>query len=240
MNYIGILIAIVFTLIHFSSEKFRVKFFTVRQFTSFVGGISIAYVFFHLIPIAREHEEQVKETLNLSADSASHVLYGSMLVGLVIVYILEQLLENTASGLKNGDKYPNIGIFWAHLGTYSLYNLVTGILLSGERFEADMTAVIYLVAIGFHFLTNDWVLREHFNEEFQHHGRYLLGASILVGLGIGLVIPLTRIVTALLEASIAGGLILNTIKDELPTFKKDGVSSFVLGVIIYSGLLISF
>lgn len=239
MNIVGILVAIAFTAIHFISPDFRVKFFSVRQFTSLISGISIAYVFFHLIPTARENEAHVSEALSLSGESASNLLYGAMLFGLVTVYILEQMLEKTETKLKKGQTDPNMGIFWAHLGTYTFYNTVTGFLLAEQRFEPGIAPFIYVGVIGLHFLTNDWVLREHFTKEFQHHGRILLGCSVLVGLGLGLVIPFNHLALGILESCVAGGLILNTIRDELPTFQKEGISSFLLGVVLYSSLLLS-
>lgn len=238
MNLTGILAAVVFAAIHFISPKFHVKFISIRQLTSFIAGISIAYVFFHLIPRAIENERHLTETFSLSGEKASYILYGSMLLGLVIVYILEQVLERTESKLEDGGSDSNIGIFWAHIGTYIFYNFVIGFLLVEQEFQQGLSPFIYVGVIGLHFLTNDWVLREHFADEFKHHGRLLLVGAVLIGLIFGLLIPANHVMLGLLEAAVAGGLILNTIKDELPTFKEDKISAFLAGVVIYSALLL--
>ncbi|GEN51534.1 hypothetical protein [Alkalibacterium pelagium] len=236
MSLTGLFLALGFSFIHLSSRHFKLRLFSVNQFTSFVGGISLAYVFFHLIPTVQGYEHEVMETFHISSQNASHLIFGSMLVGIVVFYFLELALKSSRLKLAKRD-FSTSGIFWAHIGSYFLYNFIIGILLSNQRFETTFTALLYLFAIGVHFMTNDWVLRHHFEKLYDRYGLKLLVASVLLGWLLGLTIHISHTYMGLLEAFVAGGLILNALKDELPACKGSGMTSFMVGLVFYSGLL---
>lgn len=237
MPFTGLIVALGFSFIHLSSRYFKLHFFSVNQFTSLVGGISLAYVFFHLIPAVQAYEHEVMETFHISSQNASHLIFGSMLLGIVVFYFLELALKSSRLKLAKRD-FSTSGIFWAHIGSYSLYNFIVGILLAQHRFETTLTALLYLVAIGVHFVTNDWVLRHHFQKQFDRYGLNLLAAAVTLGWLIGLLVHVPHVYVGLLEAFVAGGLVLNALKDELPACRGNGLTSFMSGLIIYSTLLI--
>lgn len=238
MTVTSLAVALGFTFIHLGSKHFKLRVFTVNQFTSFVGGISLAYVFFHLIPTIRSYEHEVMEAFHVSSTDASHVIFGSMLMGIVTFYFLELVLKSSRlKMLRETDS--STGLFWAHIGAYFLYNFIIGILLTGHQFKSSMTAVIYLLAIGVHFLTNDWVLRHHFETLYDRYGLKLLVGAVLIGYLLGANIHISHTVMGLLEAFVAGGLVLNAIKDELPACRGTGLTSFIVGLSLYSVLLLT-
>lgn len=237
MPLTSLFVALGFSFIHLSSRHFKLRLFSVNQFTSFVGGISLAYVFFHLLPTVQAYEHEVMETFHLSSQNASHLIFGSMLLGIVVFYFLELGLKSSRIKLIKKNAHTS-GIFWAHIGSYFLYNFIVGLLLSHHLFESSITALLYLVAIGIHFLTNDWVLRHHFESLYDRYGLNLLVISVLLGWGIGLILTIPHTYIGLLEAFVAGGLVLNALKDELPACRGNGLTSFMTGLILYSGLLI--
>lgn len=238
MTVTSLVVALGFTFIHIGSRHFKLRIFTVNQFTSFVGGISLAYVFFHLIPTIRSYEHEVMEAFHVSATNASHVIFGSMLLGIVVFYFLEIALKSSRLRLMKNTQSSN-GIFWAHIGSYFLYNFIIGILLTGHQFKSSFTALIYLLAIGVHFLTNDWVLRHHFEALYDRYGLKLLVGAVLIGYLLGANIHISHTIMGLLEAFVAGGLVLNAIKDELPACRGNGLTSFMVGLSLYSVLLLS-
>lgn len=235
----NLLVALGFTFIHLGAKHFRLYKISVSQFTSFVGGISLAYVFFYLLPTLSSYEHEVNELFQLSDSSAHHIIFGAVLAGLVVFYFLEQAVRAAKFNVSTGENNLPSGVFWAHIGSYFIYNLIIGLLLSEQRFETNMTAFFYLITIGLHFLTNDWVLRHHFEQQFDKYGRLLLCTAILIGWGAGMFFPLHHAVIGLLEAFVVGGIILNAIKDELPECKGRGFIPFIAGVGLYSVLLFS-
>jgi len=234
----NIMVALGFTFIHLGSKYFKLHLFSVNQFTSFVGGISLAYVFFHLIPTIQSYQHDVMESFSLSATNASHLIFGSILAGIVVFYFLELLLKSTRINIAN-KSFGSSGLFWAHIGAYFLYNFIIGILLSDIGFTSTVTAFFYLFAIGLHFLTNDWVLRHHFEDLYDRYGIKLLVAAVLIGWLIGVLIRIPHVVMGLLEAFVAGGLILNAIKDELPACRGNGMTSFMVGLVSYTIILLA-
>ncbi|OJF93268.1 hypothetical protein [Alkalibacterium sp. 20] len=238
MSVTTLAVALGFTFIHIGSKHFKLRVFTVNQFTSFVGGISLSYVFFHLIPTIRTYEHEVMETFHVNATNASHVIFGSMLLGIIIFYFLEVALKSTRLKIMKNTQ-PSTGIFWAHIGSYFLYNFIIGMLLATQQFRSSMTATIYLVAIGLHFLTNDWVLRHHFRALYDSYGLKLLVLGVIAGYLLGANIHVSHLFVGLLEAFVAGGLMLNAIKDELPACRGNGLTSFMVGLSLYSVLLLS-
>lgn len=240
MGVTNLLVALGFTFIHLGSKHFRVYKIPVSQFTSFVGGISLAYVFFYLLPTLSTYEHEIAEMFHLSSSStysAYHIIFGSVLAGLVVFYFLEQALRAAKFNVSTGENDLSTGVFWTHIGSYFIYNLIIGILLSEHRFETRLTALFYLVTIGLHFLTNDWILRHHFEKQFDKYGRNLLCAAVLIGWGLGIFLPLHHAIIGLLEAFVVGGIILNAIKDELPECKGRGFVPFIVGVAFYSVML---
>lgn len=235
----SLLVALGFSLIHFGSHHYRLHILTVNQFTSFVGGISLSYVFFHLFPTLTAYEHEVAEMFHLSRTSAYHVIFGSILAGLVIFYLLEQAMQTAKVNVDTGQTAARYGVFWAHIASYFTYNLIIGLLLSDHRFETNMIALFYLVAIGLHFWTNDWVLRHHFEKQYDRYGKQLLTVAVLAGWVIGSLFHIPHTLIGLLEAFVAGGMILNAIKDELPSCKGKGFIPFLIGIGLYAIVLIS-
>lgn len=238
MSVAGLAVALGFTFIHIGSKHFKLRIFTVNQFTSFVGGISLAYVFFHLIPTVRTYEIEVMETLQINEVNASHVISGSILLGIIIFYFLEVALKSTRFKMMK-HTHHSTGLFWATIGSYFLYNFIVGFLLSTHQFKSPATALFYLLAIGFHFLTNDWVLRHHFKVLYDKYGLKILVIAVLSGFILGANIHVPHLFVGLLEAFVAGGLTLNAIKDELPACRGTGVTSFMIGLTVYSVLLLA-
>lgn len=238
MPVTNIIVAIGFTFIHLSSKYLDFKHVSVNQLTSFIGGISLAYVFFHLIPTVQSYQHDVMETFHVNATNASHLIYGSVLAGIVVFYFLELALKSTRFRLASKTIQSN-GVFWGHMGAYFLYNFIIGVLLSDQRFETTFTAIFYLLAIGLHFVTNDWVLRHHFQDLYDRYGLKLLAGSVIIGWFLGINIHIPHTVMGLMEAFVAGGLILNAIKDELPECRGNGLTSFMLGLISYTIILLA-
>ncbi len=63
-------------------------------------------------------------------------------------------------------------------------------------------------------------------------------AAILAGWGIGLIAEVHELIIAFLMALIAGGVILNVLKEELPEERESSLGAFIIGLSLYSALLL--
>ncbi len=110
------------------------------------------------------------------------------------------------------------------------------LLLRGEL-DTIGTLVLYTIALGVHFVINDASLREHHKRAYQRVGRWLVSAAVLLGVAAGFLAEISERALALLLAFIAGGVVLNVLKEELPNENRAQFIPFLLGAALYAALL---
>ena len=204
---------------------------------SFAGGVSVAYVFVHLFPEVQEAGAAIHESeLGPLALFAEHHVYLVALTGFVTFYGLERLAQEAGGGRE--ESAPDPDVFWLHIGSFGAYNALVGYLLL-HREEAGLTSLLlFFVAMALHFVVNDHGLREHHGALYRRRGRWLLAAAILLGTGVGLVVAVPEGVLAVLFAFLAGGVVLNVIKEELPEERESRFPAFAAGTAGYAALLL--
>jgi hypothetical protein len=92
--------------------------------------------------------------------------------------------------------------------------------------------------MGLHFLVNDYGLRQHYKARYESYGRWMLTSGIILGWIIGYFTEIHKAVVAILFAFLAGGVILNVIKEELPQERESRFWPFILGAAVYTSLLL--
>ena len=207
------------------------------------GGISVAYVFLHIFPeLEKSHEGIAAQWLSLPI--LEHHAYLVALIGLVVFYGLERVvklshrrqLHDTAAGGATGS--ANGGVFWLHVSSFAVYNALIGYLL-WHREEQDTRGLLFFaVAMTLHFLVNDYGLRQDHKQAYRRIGRWILAGAILVGWATGLLISIGDAATDVLFAFLAGGVVLNVLKEELPEERQSRFAPFALGTAAYGALLL--
>jgi hypothetical protein len=220
------LVALLFALVHLAGARLDFLRSMPRSiWLSVAGGVSVAYVFVHVLPDLSEHQRRVEEG-GLLQSLESHVWLLAML-GLVAFYGLERLARR---------REKDAGIFWIHLGSFALYNLLIGYLLVHR--EEGGGLFFYAAALGLHFLVNDQGLREHHGEAY-HRVRWLLAAAPVAGWGLGVLFALPPLAITALFGFLAGGIILNVLKEELPEDRDSRFAAFAAGAAGYAALLLA-
>lgn len=197
---------------------------------SVAGGVSVAYVFVHLLPeLARLQREHF-------GDHVEALLYLFAAAGLVAYYGLEQIAKRHGGGAAH---QTPASVFWLHLGSFALYNLLIGYLLHEQaRLEGRGGLALYAGAMALHFLVNDRALYRHHGELYTRRGGWILAVATLAGWGIGLQFEIGMTWIAAAIALLAGSVVLNVIKEELPEDRESRFWAFALGASLYSGLLL--
>lgn len=210
------------------------------RFLSFAAGVAVSYVFVHLLPELSEYQSTVMENLGDSNFRylENHIYIIAML-GLVVFYTLERLVKTTneRKDMKKATNPESI-VFWVHVGSFFIYNAIIGYLLIRKPFTDPFGLLLYFLALGVHFITNDWSMRRDHKEAYDKYGRILLSFSTLTGWTIGYFTEVNVLVLSVLQAFIAGGVILNVMKEELPENQKSSIGSFLFGIIGYTFLLL--
>ncbi|WP_342365033.1 hypothetical protein [Jeotgalibacillus proteolyticus] len=78
----------------------------------------------------------------------------------------------------------------------------------------------------------------HHKHQYDRYGRWLLTGAIIIGWTIGWLTEISHAVLSILESFLAGAIILNVIKEELPEEKESSITYFALGILSYSTLLL--
>ncbi|MEC4983760.1 MAG: hypothetical protein SAJ37_18870 [Oscillatoria sp. PMC 1068.18] len=231
-----------FALIHiFAGKLIFLEVVPRSRWLSIAGGVSIAYVFVHILPELSKGQKTFEEKYILALNFLEHHVYLVSLLGLVVFYGLEKLADssrkkNQASG--EGDT-TEPSIFWVHVGSFTFYNTLIGYLLVHREEQGLWSLLIFTFAMGLHFLVNDYGLREHHKHQYKYVGRWLLAGGVVLGWLVGIATKISEAAIAVLFAFIAGGVVLNVIKEELPEERQSNFGAFFLGVIVYTILLLA-
>ncbi|WP_435101433.1 hypothetical protein [Halarchaeum sp. P4] len=230
-------IALGLVVIHLFGRRLRVLGTLSRsRWLSLAGGVSVAYVFVHVLPeIGRASEHVGPEPLGLGF--LEHHVYLVALAGFVAYYGVERAAKRATSD-GDDEGADSLRVFWMHVGAFALYNLLVGYLLLHREETGLESLLLFGVAMGLHFLVNDWGLRHHHGDAYHARGRWVLAAAVLLGLGVGFVVPLDQQALAVLFAFLAGGVILNVIKEEVPPERDSRFTAFATGAAGYTAVLL--
>lgn len=235
------LIVVGLALTHLFCGKLRFVKTPRSRWLSIAGGVSVAYVFVHILPELSKHQSVLSETENGLINYLEHHVYLLALLGLSIFYGLEKMAiksRDTQEKVGKGD-FTTQGVFWVHIASFAVYNALIGYLLM-HREESDIQSLLlYSLAMALHFVVNDFGLRENHKHIYDSIGRWILAAAIITGWVIGSVTNLEEAMIAVLFAFLAGGIVLNVLKEELPEERDSCFWSFLLGVVVYSVLLLT-
>ncbi|HEX2140112.1 MAG TPA: hypothetical protein VHG33_10410 [Woeseiaceae bacterium] len=233
--------AAAFALIHLSIGRLHfVRVVPRNQWFSAAGGVAVAYVFLHILPELSALEGTLARGLGTDGESAEALVYVASLAGLVSFYGLERAAQASRERSRNRSGEDTVGreLFWIHIGSFGLYNLLIGYLLLHREESGLWPLVAYFTAMALHFVTNDFGLREDHKERYDGRGRWVLAAAVIGGWAIGAITTLPASAIGFMFAFLAGGIVLNVLKEELPEERQSRFWPFALGGAAYAALLV--
>ncbi len=216
----------------------RLRFLDVIPRSSWLSGASgasVAYVFLHLLPELAAGQAALGEAAPL-AFVETHVWLVALL-GLAAFYGLERAALTSRDGEEDDTTEP--AVFWLHVVTFGLYNVIIGYLLLHGEGRTTATLPLFATAMGLHFFVNDYGLRQHHKHQYDRHGRWVLAAAVLGGWALGALVEVREAFVVVLLALLGGGVILNVLKEELPEERESRFWPFALGAAAYAGLLLA-
>ena len=205
---------------------------------SLAGGAATAYVFVHIFPSLCDGQEVVLRTGWAWVSTLDRHVFLIALAGLLVFYALERAALGARGGRDTPPLRPGQGVFWLHLTSFGLYNFLIGYLLINRTVPGPANLITYFLAMALHMAGNDYGLRRHFTDSYRHLGRLVLAGAVLAGWGFGALFRVHEAVLAILFAFLAGGVVMNTMKDELPLDGSGNAPAFTLGAVGYAALLL--
>jgi len=263
------LAAILLAVVHVLTPALRFLEGTPRSvWLSIAGGVSVAYVFVHLLPELAAGQEDISSAIRGMANSFGSVrfaerhVYLIALTGLAAFYGLDKLAKHSRGQVVEGDASsdsgssvdtavsgresgtpPNAsttaGVFWIHMGSFGVYNMLVGYLLLHRETPGLVILIFFAVAMALHFLVTDFGLVEDHKARYRRTGRWVLSAAVFAGFAIGAATEIPRAALAVLVAFLAGGVILNVLKEEVPNERRSRFWAFALGMSGYAVLLLT-
>ena len=241
MPGLALIFALCLALIHLGASRFSFVGAAPRsRWLSLAGGTSVAYVFVHILPELKKGQDVVVRA-DLPLEFLEYHVYLVALLGFVTFYGLERLAVRSRrrSQTTGGEDTTTPMVFWLHILSFACFNVLVGYLLLHREQPGMSSLIFFFIAMGAHFLVDDYGLRRHHKEGFNRIGCWLLAGSVLVGWGIGILTPIHELMLAVLFAFLAGGVILNVIKEELPEEQESLFWAFALGAAFYTVLLLA-
>ncbi len=211
-----------------------------RRYISAAAGISVAYIFIDVLPeLEVQRQVLVRAAGGAELFFAEQRIYALALLSFVVIYGLEHMVlvnrENRHESVAAGDADA---VFWLQLAGYAAYSALIGYLVIERAEHGVLPLVAYTFAMAVHFLIVDHALEEEHGRAYRAWGRRLLAASVLVGWLIGVVTPLSEVAIARLFAVLAGGVVITSLRAELPNDREGRFWPFCLGAVVFAVALI--
>lgn len=234
-------LALVLFFIHSYSSNYFVRLTKRKYFwLSFSGGISVSYVFIHIFPELSNAQSYISKIDNPIVDFFDYHIYLISLIGFILFYGLDSAARiSKANNVKKNNKdYAEGNVFLVHLISFAIYNFQIGYFLLHRETPGLQSLIFFFIAMATHIMVNDNSLRNHFKHNYLSNGRWILSAAVLSGWICGIFFDVSKLVLDIMFAFIAGGMILNIIKEELPDERQSKFFGFATGCAVYSLLLL--
>jgi hypothetical protein len=214
------------------------RVWTRRRWVSVAAGVSVAYVFVDVLPELAAQHETFRKAAGEGLLFAEQRIYVLALLSFVALYGLEHMV--LASRERRREAAPEAADpgYWLHLGGFAAYSALIGYLLVERAGRGPLALAVYGLAMALHFLIVDHSLREEHGRVYDHGGHWVLAASVLAGWVAGAATPLSEVVFARLFAVLAGGVVITSLRAELPGEREGRFWPFCLGAAAYTVLLL--
>jgi hypothetical protein len=216
------------------------RFWMRRRYLSAAAGISVAYIFVDVLPELEFHRQVVvKAAEGAELLFAEQRIYLLALLSVVVVYGLEHMvLVSRESRRKSVAAGEADAVYWVQLAGYAAYSALIGYLVVERGERGGLALGVYAFAMAVHFLIVDHALTEEHGPAYAPRGRRLLAASVLVGWFVGVATPLSELLVARLFAVLAGGVVITSLRAELPDDREGRFWPFCLGAVIFALFLV--
>jgi len=214
-----------------------------RAWLSAAGGTAIAYVFVDLLPEMQRMQERFSTAAAGRAFPFPHYrVYTAALIGFVVFFALENWAAATRperpEGREDRPEQDRPVIYWFHIGGFALYCGLMGYLLREGADNRELSLVPYGIAMFCHFWIVDHSLRAEHGAQYDRSGRWVVAGGILAGWAVAALQLSSDLVIPTLMGLIAGGVVINSVKEELPEKGQGRFVPFVAGAFGYALLLL--
>jgi hypothetical protein len=204
---------------------------------SFASGVAVAYVLLQVLPELEHHRRLLGQAVQAPPYAPSGPgLYLVALGGLAVFYVLERWLRDEWVP-RGGECTPEGPGFWAHLAAFSLYAAFFSHQLHRYAEGGVDRVLLHGSALTLHFLTASNALHRDYGSRYDPTARWALALAACAGWLAGFAGRLPPTIAAIVFAFLAGGILLNVLKEELPGERSSRIAPLLLGIAGYAALV---
>lgn len=198
-----------------------IKTYTPRKWwLSFSGGVAVAYVFIHLIP----------ELHKITSTAGDPLTFSLALIGTVVYF-------GAAKFVKQSKSNPDSRLaFIIQMTALIPYFFTVGYFL--ERSNTLTALGSYTIAVGLHLIGFGFDQKEDHGERYTIWVAGTLAVVLIAGAITSYLYKFDELTLDLLLAFVTGGILLNSIKEEIPTANQSSFWAFAVGAILIGILLL--
>lgn len=208
---------------------------------SAAGGISVAYVFLHLLPEMAGGASVLGASLEgviAPVPLQELAVFVVALVGFVGFYLAERFAARAGSPRHGAGTESSGAAFGVHVAAFALYNAAVAYTLPERVAEGGVGVTVFTVAIAVHVLVVDRGLAEHHPRRYRRTGRFVLVGGLVAGWGAaGAAAPTSPVTVSVMTALVAGSVLLTVFAEELPHAGRSRLGWFLGGLATYAVLL---
>src|SRR5277367_2997180 len=159
-----------------------------RNLLSFSAGISVAYVFVHLLPeVEVARAVLVRSTMDWSVQLPAYIVSLAVLAGFMFFYGLECLIvRSSAPDDRTDDAARGRGLdYRLHIGISGIYAAMISYLRINAIEHGEVPVLLFALAMGTHFLTMDHGLRRKYGASYARRGHIVLAGAPIIGWAFG-------------------------------------------------------
>jgi len=211
---------VVLAVIHLASERLHPRHGRMRwRIISFAAGISIAYLFLHLLPETYE-----------AADHIRGWVFVFLLAGFAVFHLIEKYIYQHAERERLVRDLKEI-----HSVSFFVYHFVVGVALAGKFEEGMLEGLLFLVPVAFHAgLSTASLSGIHGDIRERTSVRVLLSLSTLLGVVFAAFVRIPPALELSLVSFVAGVLLYIIVREFLPQKEKGEPAYFVFGLLVFA------
>ena len=212
-----------------------------RRLLSFSAGISVAYVFVHLLPeVEVARAVLVRSTMDWSVQLPAYIVSVTALAGFMFFYGVECLIARSRTGSNRIDDAAGSGgpDYRLHIGIFAIYAAMVSYLRINAIEQGEAPVLLFALAMGTHFLTIDHGLRREYPASYPRNGHFVLAGAPIIGWALGVAGEVPKLLTILLLALLSGAIIAISLIEELPRENEGRFWAFLAGGVLYAALLV--
>jgi hypothetical protein len=209
-----------------------------RRWITASAGASVAYIWLHTLPELSEAQHTfTRITQGARLPMPEFRIYMSGLLGFMVFFGLEQMTWRAKPIGRGADGRTGDFVYWLDLAGFLSYGALVSYLMVRDAKYGALSLLLYLLAMGLHFVVVDHSLRERHGDAYDRRGRWLLAFAVLLGGFSAKVTVLPEQTVLTLLGLVAGGVISNNTLMELTREKEGRFFHFFAGAMGYALLL---